>query len=187
MKCSAFIASSLDGYIASQDHSVEFLDTAGNGAKIAGDESMGFFEFIADIDCIIMGRRTVEILSSFDVTPEDWPYGNLPIYGMSNTLKTAPKNLINRVQMTNESVHTLVNRLTAEGKQHAYLDGGSLISSFIKHKLISDMTVTLAPVYLGSGIPMIKTDKSVFLKNVSCKRFENDFVQMKFEIDYRED
>lgn len=55
-KVSVFIASSLDGYIAHEDGSVDFLN-----AIEADGEDCGFSKFISEIDAIIMGRKTYEI------------------------------------------------------------------------------------------------------------------------------
>ena len=39
------------------------------------------------VDCMIMGRKCMEVISSFDLTPEQWPYGDMPIVVLSHTLK----------------------------------------------------------------------------------------------------
>ena len=51
MKCSVYIATSADGYIASRDGGVDWLHTAGNPeADMSNNPDMGFNEFIASID-----------------------------------------------------------------------------------------------------------------------------------------
>ncbi|WP_240477973.1 dihydrofolate reductase family protein [Cyclobacterium amurskyense] len=57
MKCSVFIATSVDGFIAKPDGSVDWLHTAGNGQVLAKEQAdMGFNAYIAAVDCMIMGR-----------------------------------------------------------------------------------------------------------------------------------
>ncbi|MCT9976873.1 hypothetical protein M2R48_00795 [Acinetobacter sp. I-MWF] len=61
-----YIATSADGYIATLDGSVAFL---------APFQSIdcGYDDFIQDIDIVIMGRKTYEVICSF---AEAWPYPN---------------------------------------------------------------------------------------------------------------
>ena len=74
MKCSVFITTSADGYIATEDGGVEWLETAGNAnAEMGENADMGFNRYIASVDCMIMGRKCMEKISSFNLTPEQWP------------------------------------------------------------------------------------------------------------------
>ncbi|MEO1085917.1 MAG: dihydrofolate reductase, partial [Acidobacteriota bacterium] len=87
MKCSVCIATSVDGYIATTDGGVEWLETAGDpDADMGADPHMGLVEFMDSIDCMVMGRKTMEKLSSFELTPEQWPYGDLRIFVLSQTV-----------------------------------------------------------------------------------------------------
>ena len=93
MKCSVSIATSADGYIATRDGSVEWLEKAGNPDADMGEQSdMGFKNYMASVDCMIMGRKRMEKISSFNLTPEQWPYGSTRIFVLSNTVKEAPDN-----------------------------------------------------------------------------------------------
>jgi dihydrofolate reductase len=94
MKCSVFIAASLDGFIARKDGGIDWLHTAGRQEVDLGDEAdMGFNDFIASVDCMIMGRKCMEVISAMNLTPEHWPYGELKIFVLSQTLKQAPDNM----------------------------------------------------------------------------------------------
>jgi len=55
MKCSVYIATSADGYIATPDGGVDWLHTAGNLDADMGDEDMGFHDFMDSVDCMVMG------------------------------------------------------------------------------------------------------------------------------------
>ena len=71
MKFSVSIATSADGYIATLDGGVDWLQSAGNAeADMAVNQDMGFADFIDSVDCLIMGRKCMEVISSMNLTPE---------------------------------------------------------------------------------------------------------------------
>jgi len=186
MKCSVYIATSADGYIATHDGGVDWLHTAGNSeADMSKNPDMGFNDFIASVDCMIMGRKCMDVISSFNLTPEQWPYGDTKIFVLSNTIKEPPENLRNKVEMYSGDIEKLISQLESGGYKHAYIDGGTTITTFINLQLINEMTITKAPIILGKGIPLFgKLDKSIKLINSEATVFPNDFIQEKFGVNY---
>ena len=73
MRGSVFIGTSLDGFIARSDGSLDFLSPV-------GDEPHGFEEFIASVDALVMGRKTYDIVLEFG----SWPYGEKPVFVLSS-------------------------------------------------------------------------------------------------------
>ena len=162
MKCSVYIATSVDGYIATPDGGVDWLHTAGNLDADMGSEDMGFQSYMDSVDCMIMGRKCMEMISSMNLTPEQWPYGDVRIVVLSNTVKEPPENLRGKIEMYSGDIQELILKLESSGFKHAYIDGGSTITSFVNLELINEMTITKAPVLLGEGIPLFgKINKSV--------------------------
>ena len=152
MKCSVFIATSLDGFIAKNDGSVEWLHSAGNTQVDMGENAdMGFSDYISSVDCMIMGRKCMDVISRMNLTPEQWPYGKLRIIVLSNSLTEAPANIKGKVELYSGNLNTLVSQLESEGFKHAYIDGGTTIQGFLKLKLIDEITITKAPLLLGEG------------------------------------
>ncbi len=186
MKCSVYIATSADGYIATADGGVDWLHTAGNpDANMSDNPDMGFADFINSVDCMIMGRKCMEVISSFDIPAEQWPYRDIKIFALSNTLTEPPANLADKVEMVAGDINTLINKLSEQGLKHAYIDGGATITSFINLKLINEMIITRAPVLLGDGIPLFgKLNHSVKLEGAESIAFPNDFIQIKYCINY---
>ncbi|NIB41768.1 dihydrofolate reductase [Pseudomaricurvus alkylphenolicus] len=186
MKCTVFIATSADGYIATPDGGVEWLDTAGKPNVDLGEHAdMGFNSFIASVDCLIMGRGCMEKLASFHLTPEQWPYGNIRIIALSKSVKDVPANLKGKVELYSGEIPALMSKLEQAGHKHAYVDGGAVITSFLNLKLINEMIITKAPVLLGSGIPLFgKLDHQIRLENAQAAAFPNDFVQIKHDVNY---
>lgn len=185
MKCSVYIATSADGYIALPDGGVDWLHTAGNSDADMGSEDMGFKSFMDTIDCMVMGRKCMEIISCMNLPPEQWPYGDIRIVVLSNTVKEPPKNLKDKVEMYSGDIQELVNILETDGFRHAYIDGGATITSFLNLKLINEMTITKAPVLLGDGIPLFgKVRIRIKLENSQVIAFPNDFIQVKYSVSY---
>ena len=73
MTLSVFIGTSVDGFIARPNGDLDFL-------PVDGGESHGYDEFIADIDTLVIGRKTYETVLAF---PE-WPYGKRRVVVLSN-------------------------------------------------------------------------------------------------------
>jgi dihydrofolate reductase len=186
MKCSVYIATSADGYIAKPDGDVAWLHTAGNSeADMAENQDMGFSSFMASIDCMVMGRKCMEVISGFNLTPEQWPYGDTKIYVLSHSLKEPPENLRGKVEMYSGDIPSLINRLKNSGYKHAYIDGGTTITAFINFQLINEMIITKAPIILGKGIPLFgEINTNIKLVNSEAIAFPNDFIQEKYGVNY---
>ena len=185
MRCSVYIATSADGYIATLDGGVDWLHTAGNPDADMGTEDMGLSAYMNSVDCMIMGRKCMETISSMNLTPEQWFYGDMPIIVLSNTVKEPPENLRGKVEMYAGDLRALLSMLEARGCTHAYIDGGSTITAFLTLELIDEMTITQVPVLLGDGIPLFgKLDRPVKLGNAKAVAYPNDFTQVRYTLTY---
>jgi len=186
MKCSVFIATSVDGFIAKNDGSVDWLHTAGKHEVDMGKQAdMGMSEYMSSVDCMIMGRKCMDMISSMNLTPEQWPYGNTKIIVLSNSIKEAPDNLKDKVEMYSGDLLALIAGLESKGFKHAYIDGGTTIQAFINLKLINELTITKAPILLGEGKPLFgKTLKDIKLEQTSAIVFPNDFIQVQYKVNY---
>jgi len=140
-----YIATSLDGFIASSDGSLDWLDEIPNPDR----SDYGYAEFMSGIDAIVMGRKTFEKVLTFGV----WPYDK-PVYVLSKSKICIPKELEKKVEVVNENPKKLVAQLKERGHQNLYIDGGITIQSFLAEDLIDEMTITRIPVLLGNGIPL---------------------------------
>lgn len=139
-----FIATSLDGFIARPDGTLDWLLSRDDPT-----EDHGYDAFIARMDCIVMGRGTYEAVLRF---PE-WHY-TLPVLVLSSTLTTIPDHLQDRVTVAHLSPTDAMDHLATQGHRRAYIDGGQLIQSFLRARLIETLTITTAPVLLGRGRPL---------------------------------
>lgn len=170
-----FIAASLDGYIARKDGNLDWL-TEYNTV----DEDHGYDAFMASVDGLIMGRGTFEKVLTFG----DWPYQG-PVIVMSSRLtkKDVPKNLKDKVRISNQAPDELMETLDKEGWKKAYVDGGKVIQSFLRAGLISDIVLTRVPVLIGDGLPLFSTlDADIKLNHVETASFPSGLVGSKYQV-----
>lgn len=186
MKCSVFIATSVDGFIAKNDGSVDWLHSAGNSKADMGDRAdMGFNDYVSSVDCIIMGRKCMQAISNMNLSSEQWPYGDTRIIVLSNTLKEAPDNMKGKIELYSGDLNHLIDQLDSEGFKHVYVDGGTTIQGFLRLKQINEITITKAPILLGNGIPLFgKLENEIKLIQAEVIGFPNDFVQVKYKVSY---
>lgn len=142
-----FIATSVDGFIARPDGSLDWLPASEAG----GGEDYGYAAFMSTVDGIVMGRSTYESVLGFDA----WPFEK-PVVVMSRTLAAGdvPRHLSGRLRITDAQPAQLAAGLRAEGWRHAYIDGGAVIRAFLAVGEIGEMTLTRVPVLIGAGRPL---------------------------------
>ncbi len=62
---------------------------------------------------------------------------------------------------------------------------GTTITAFLNLELINEMTLTLTPVLLGSGIPLFgKLLKQINLEDAQATTFPNNFIEIKYKVKY---
>ncbi|MGH1364553.1 MAG: dihydrofolate reductase family protein [Calditrichia bacterium] len=145
-KNSVFIATSLDGYIADKNGSIDWLHSIPN----SDHDDMGYVEFTKDIDALVMGRTTFETVCGFDV---DWPYDK-PVFVLSNTLKEIPESHKGKAFLVKGRLTEVLNQIYEKGFHKLYIDGGTTIRNFLKADLIDEMIITTIPILLGGGSPL---------------------------------
>src|SRR5512132_360032 len=170
MRCSVFVATSLDGFIARMDGALDWLPAGGG-------EPHGYDEFIATVDAIVIGRKTYETVLSFD----GWFYGRKPVFVLSRTLSAlaAPEGAV--CELMSGAPREIVDVLAARGLNHLYIDGGVTVQGFLREGLIQRMTITRIPVLLGSGIPLFgPLPGDMHFAHVATRSFASGMVQSEY-------
>ena len=178
MKASVFIATSLDGFIARKDGNLDWLDEA--NAVVPEGEDCGYRGFLDSVDTLIMGRNTFEKVLSFG----QWSYGKMPVIVLSRNQLSIPSDLPNTVTHSSEQPRALLGRLSSEGVEHVYVDGGATIQSFLTDGLIDEITMTVIPILLGEGISLFGSlEKDINLKHERTHAFDFGFVQWTYLVE----
>jgi dihydrofolate reductase len=172
MRASAFVGTSLDGFIARESGAYDFL--LGNG----GGEPHGYDEFFATVDALVMGRNTYEVVAALP----KWPYGEKPVYVLSSRPFPSPLHEL-VVATLSGSPRDVVARLEERGVRHAYVDGGITVQRFLRAGLLQRVTVTRVPVLIGTGIPLFgPTERDIPLRHVATRTYAGGAVQCEYEV-----
>jgi len=148
MNCKVYIATSIDGFIATKDGGVDWLMEIEN----PNNDDFGFADFIEGVDALVMGRNTFEKVLTFG----DWVYSK-PVYVLSSTLKSIPESLYGKAFLIGGDIKDVLHTLENKGLTNLYIDGGKVIQSFLELDLIDEMTITRIPRVLGEGIPLFES------------------------------
>ncbi|PHQ32261.1 dihydrofolate reductase family protein [Rhodopirellula bahusiensis] len=176
-----FIATSLDQFIARSDGNLDWLDEA--NALVPPGEDCGYAEFMKSVDVLVMGRNTYEKVRTFGA----WPYGETPVVVLSRNPIEFPDEMPAWVTHSAETPVELHRRLSKEGAQKLYIDGGLTIQRFLRAGLIDELVITVIPVLIGDGIPLFGSLPSdIRLTHRNTKAFDCGFVQSTYRVDSTE-
>lgn len=184
MKVSVYIATTIDGFIASPDGSVDFLDEfQQNAAPEDGD--MGFTSFLSTVDLLIMGRKTWDQVVSFG--EEMWPYGDRAVWIWSRNpqLVRIPDSRKKQAFVHCFPPMNMLQFAEEKGYNHAYVDGGSTIQEFQKAGCVDEYILSRIPVLLGGGISLFDNSGDVSIQkldHVGTKSFSNGIVQSHYRV-----
>lgn len=147
-KIRLYIAQTLDGYIATKEESLDWL------FDVEGEGDNGYSEFLADIDTVVMGRRTYDWVMNQENGV--YPYSELKGVIFSNSAFATPE----QVHVVSGSVADWAKgALTEDGKDIWVIGGGELIRQFLEADLVDELIVTTAPVLLGDGVRLFPSGK----------------------------
>lgn len=141
-------ATTLDGYIADPDDSLDWLFRQEGGD--AGE--MGFDAFMSRVGAMVMGSTTYEWVLAHE-PGKPWPY-ELPTWVMTHRELSAAGG---DVRFTSADVRTVHAEMTAAaGDRELWLvGGGDLAGQFAEAGLLDEVVVSIAPVTLGAGRPLL--------------------------------
>ena len=167
------IATSADGYIARPDGDLEWLTS-----RPAPDGFYGLNAFTQSIDTKILGRKTYEaslrLGGKFDSKNRHIVFSRQP----------PPPGAPPAVEFTSEAVRPLVSRLReGTGKDIWLMGGGEIIASFFDEDAIDEFVISVVPVFIGDGIPLIaRRHRQVPLTLRATERFDDGLVQLHYAV-----
>ena len=168
-KIIAGFASSTDGYITGPNGEYDW---------ILIDKEIDFTEEAKKYDTYLFGRKTYEAAQASGTPPMA---GNRN-YVFSRTLESVDPNYI----LIRDDVPNQVQKLKEEeGKDIALFGGASLLTSLLELHLVDELTISVIPVLLGKGRPMIGELKNkISLSLIGCRTYGNGTVQTQYSICY---
>lgn len=176
-ECAVFVGVSLDGFIARPNGDLDWLMGEGGGDSA----EYGYNEFIADIDSIVMGRKTFEKVLGFD----KWYYGDKRVVVLSNhplDLSLA-RDRGGVVELMDGSPVEIVSKLAASGARRLYVDGGITIQQFLYAGLIHRLIISRLPVLIGEGIPLFGSlPRDIRLSHIATRTYPGGMVQSEYHV-----
>lgn len=181
MKTQYYTACSLDGYIATEDHSLEWLFPLGDIADT------GYGEFIAGVGALAMGASTYEWMLRHVVAPAAdpraaWPYAQPAWVFTHRSLPGVAGADIRFVQGDVRPVHAAM-AAAAGGRDLWIVGGGDLAGQFHDAGLLDEVIVQVGSVTLGSGRPLLPraiTQPPLVL--TSARRIGPGFAELRYDV-----
>ena len=165
-----FTAMSLDGFLADEQHSLAWLlkqniDESGPGNTTA---------FLTEVGAQVMGSSTYEWVLAHD---RDW-LPEIPTFVFTHRTLEAVTDRISFLAGS-PSDHRVSLEHAAGGRDVWVMGGGGLAAEFAAAGMLDDVDVSIAPVTLGAGKPLLSGAYDLKLKG--CER-NRDFVVASYEV-----
>lgn len=168
-----YIACSLDGYIASKNDNIDFLNTV----AVEG-EDYGYGEFINSVDTVIVGRKTYDKVLSMGY---DFPHADKESYIITRT----QKDPIGNIHFYNGSLKELVENLKTKPGKNIFCDGGAeIVNLLLKDQLFDELYISIIPCLLGSGTKLFnEINVESQIKLIDSTAYKSGLVQLHYIFD----
>ena len=154
-KILAYIASSLDGYIARENGDVDWLPQSSESS---------YDEFYKYVDTVIMGKTTYEQVLTFG----EYPYKDKKSFVFTRTSKNSDDN----VEFVSDIETFVKDGFPGTGENIWLVGGAKIIASFLELGVVDEIITTVIPVLLGKGIPLFQNiENETKLELVKTEKF----------------
>jgi dihydrofolate reductase len=170
-----YVASSVDGFIAPLDGSLDWLAPFEESG-----EDFGYAAFYESVDSVLVGARTYRQMLGF----AEWPYPGKPTWVFTHAPVGAP---MPDVTFTAQTPPEVAAELAELGMRRAWLvGGGALAGAFQDAGLISEYIVSTMPVLLGSGVGLLAGSGSLdALELVDARQYPHGVQQARYRTSTR--
>lgn len=169
LRVSVFLGLSLDGYLAREDHSLDWLSTV----QTDPPEDTGYSSLMASVDVMVLGRTTHDVVTTF---PE-WPFTGKRVV----VLTSRPLLARHGEETFDGELSDLVQQIRLAGHHHIYLDGGHVVRQALQAGVVTHLTLSWLPIMLGSGIALFsRTLTEQQWQLTSSQAFPSGLVQASY-------
>ena len=167
------IATSADGYIARTDGNLDWLTR-----RPAPKGFYGLPQLSRSIGAKILGRKTfdlsVKMGATFSTDDVHYVFSRQP----------PPTSRPTGVEFVKESIRAFAECLREKAGQNIWMmGGGEIIGAFLDEHAIDEFIVTVIPVFIGEGIPLIAPrHREVPLRLLALEQFPDGVVQLHYEV-----
>jgi dihydrofolate reductase len=181
VKTQYYTASSLDGFIADPNDSLDWLFPLGDIAETS------YPAFIQEVGAVTMGAHTYEwmlrhLISPTADHPQPWPYTQPTWVFTSRKLPPVDGADIRFIQGDVRSVHQEMVSAAA-GKNVWIVGGGDLAGQFYDQGLLDELFVQIGSVTLGAGKPLLpRKITTPPLRLLSVRAVGTGFAELHYEV-----
>lgn len=182
-KTQYYTAASLDGFIADPKHSLDWLFQFGI------QETEDFPRFLERVGALAMGSSTYEwivehLIDAGADPPGTWPYRQPAWVFSTRSLEPVPGADLHFVRGDVAQVHPRM-LARAAGKNVWLVGGGELVGQFHDRGLLDEIIVTVAPVTLGAGKPLLPRAITTPPLELRGTQVYGPFVQLRYAVGTR--
>jgi dihydrofolate reductase len=179
-----YCATTLDGFIAEKDDTLDWLTGyAGSFEGEAAEPMKGSYDRFYDrVGALVMGSVTYEfVLGELD----EWPYAGKPTWVLSSRDLSQPEGDDVDVRIVNAEVQDLCDEMaSAAGERDLWVvGGGNVASQFADRGLLDEVHATVVPVVLGEGKPLF--DRPLPggpMQLAGIRAFDSGMVELRYAI-----
>ncbi len=178
-----YTATSLDGFIADQDNSLDWLFEADRASR---DEEDRFGTFFEDVGAMAMGATTYEWILDHEHAlsePDKWrdSYGETPTWVFTH--RQLPPITGVDIRFVTGDVGPVHSELVeaANGKHVWLVGGGDLVGQFADQGLLDEIIASVAPVTLGGGAPLLPR-RLTGLRLQAAEMVGGTFVELRYAV-----
>ena len=179
-----YAASTLDGYIAESDDTIDWLlEYDGHYEEAESDANQAGYEaFYEGIGALVMGSVTYEFVLA---QGSAWPYAGKPSWVLSSRELPKPAGEGVDVRVVSREIPELIDEMveSAGDRDLWIVGGGNVASQFADHGLLDRVEVTLVPVVLGEGKPLFdRRLPAGSMQLLGARTFSSGMVGLNYEI-----
>jgi len=167
-----YTATTLDGFIADEQDSLDWLFTRARDE----DGPLAYERFYEGVGAVAMGSTTYEWILDH---AKGWPYADVPSWVFSSReLREVEDADVRFVRGDVAPVHAELT--AAAGERNVWIvGGGPLVAQFAEAGLLDEVLVTIAPVTLGAGRPLLPGRVELRLEETGRN---GDFVAARYSV-----
>jgi dihydrofolate reductase len=174
-------ATTLNGYLADNDDSLSWL-FAVPGADTAESDFGGFLD---GVGCLVMGSTTYTWLLDHENLlehPEKWFYAGKPAFVLSSRLLPVVPGADIRLRAGDVSDLRLEILDAAQDRDVWIVGGGDLVGQFADAGLLDEVRVSVAPVTLVSGRPLLPRRLESDRLHLESARQAGQFAELVYSV-----
>lgn len=167
-----YISMSLDGFLATKDDDISWLDIADKEG-----EDYGYTAMSESVDTYIVGRATYDVVMK--LTGGVFQQAEMYDCYIITRQEREPEN---GVKFYNGDIEELINDIKSREGKNIYCDGGGeIVKLFMEKDLIDEYIVTVIPIILGDGKRLfLGGTPGIKLKAMPSKYFDTGLVQLHY-------